>query len=147
MIARNELTGLCRESKLNDRKRSLAKSAIIFFMIILTHPVAFTPALADGDEWIEAVKVEVVQGELIVSARLTSGFHQEIVNEIQNGIQKDFYYYILLKKKEKNWFFDEEILSRTILYTVKYDTLKKKYKVVLTYGEKVVENILDDLEA
>ncbi|MFQ5781007.1 MAG: hypothetical protein ACE5HN_09530, partial [Nitrospiria bacterium] len=108
MIAHNEPTGVRQASGLNDRKRFLTRSAIIFFMIILTHPVAFTPALADGDEWIEAVKVEVAQGELIVSARLTSGFHQEIVNEIQNGIQKDFYYYILLKKKEKNWFFDEE---------------------------------------
>ncbi|MFQ5781004.1 MAG: hypothetical protein ACE5HN_09515, partial [Nitrospiria bacterium] len=108
MIARNEPTGVCKERKVNDRKRFLTKSAVIFFMIILAHPVAFTPALADGDEWIEAVKVEVVKRELIVSARLTSGFHQEIVNDIQNGIQKDFYYYILLKKKEKNWFFDEE---------------------------------------
>ncbi len=123
------------------------KSYIIFLVMILAFLMTASEAMADGAERIENVKVEVVHEEIIVSAKLSHGFRPKIVREIQNGIQKEFHYYILIKRREKNWIFDEEVLSRNILYTVKYDTLKKKYRVILRDGEKIVENIFDDFDA
>lgn len=130
-----------------DQNKALAKSSVIFLVMILLFLGDGSVATADGAERIENVKVEVVREGIVVSASLSQGFSSEIIHEIQNGIQKEFHYYILVKRKEPNWIFDEEVLSRSILYTVKYDTLKKIYRVIFTDGDKVVETIFDDFDA
>ncbi|HLG23282.1 MAG TPA: DUF4390 domain-containing protein [Candidatus Manganitrophaceae bacterium] len=116
--------------------------ALVFFQL----GAAPSPALAAGKERIQNVTAEIVEEEITVSAELVQGFYPEIVTDIQNGIPKDFYYYLLLKRKQKNWF-DEEIVSKTIRYTVKYDTLKKQYAVIRVEGEKVAESLLEDFES
>lgn len=115
---------------------------ISFFLILLVVPEGL---FAAGSERIRNVVTEVKNQEIVVTAELVDGFNREIIRDIHDGIPKDFYYYLLLKRKQKNWF-DEEILAKTIRYTVKYDTLKKKYAVVQREGERTVENTVDDLE-
>lgn len=115
---------------------------ISFFLILLIVPEGL---FAAGSERIRNVVTEVKNQEIVVTAELVDGFNREIIRDIHDGIPKDFYYYLLLKRKQKNWF-DEEILAKTIRYTVKYDTLKKKYAVVQREGERTVENTVDDLE-
>lgn len=115
---------------------------IFFFLILLVVPEGL---FAAGSERIRNVVTEVKNQEIVVTAELVDGFNREIIRDIHDGIPKDFYYYLLLKRKQKNWF-DEEILAKTIRYTVKYDTLKKKYAVVQREGERTVENTVDDLE-
>ncbi|MFQ5578996.1 MAG: DUF4390 domain-containing protein [Nitrospiria bacterium] len=123
------------------------RSSLVFLWIVLAFLSAPPRAIADGPERIENVKVETLREKILISARLNEGFRPKIVREINNGIQKEFFYYILVKRKETNWIFDEEILSKSLLYTVKFDTLKKKYKVVFSDGEKVIEKTFDDFEA
>ncbi len=130
-----------------EQGKVLTRSVNIFLLVILTFLSATSEVIADGFGRIENVKVELVREEIIVSADLAQGFRPKIVNEIHNGIQKEFHYYILVKRKETNWIFDEEVLSRNILYTVKYDTLKKNYRVIFTDGNKVIENIFDDFDS
>lgn len=115
---------------------------ISLLLILLVVP---EDLFAAGSERIKNVVTEIKNQEIVVTAELVGGFNREILNDIHDGIPKDFYYYLLLKRKQKNWF-DEEILAKTIRYTVKYDTLKKKYAVVQRDGERVVENTVDDLE-
>lgn len=115
---------------------------ISFFLILLVVPEGL---FAAGSERIRNVVTEVKNQEIVVTAELVDGFNREIIRDIHDGIPKDFYYYLLLKRKQKSWF-DEEILAKTIRYTVKYDTLKKKYAVVQREGERTVENTVDDLE-
>ncbi len=91
------------------------------------------------------VRVEVIGEEIVVSADLTEGFNDGITRDIHNGIPKEFYYYILLKRKEKRWF-DEEIRSKTVRYTVKYDILKKNYLILLNDDGKVTEKHSSDIE-
>jgi len=112
-----------------------------FFSLILI----LKPVEASAKERIRNVQVRVSKQEILVSANLIGGFSEEVVNDIQNGIRKEFYYYILLKRKEKNWF-DEEIHSKTIRFAVKYDTLKKEYFVIQSGGEKIVEKRVADLK-
>jgi hypothetical protein len=119
---------------------------VLFLLIAAFVQYAGLPlAAAAGKERIKNVTAEVVDEEIVVSAELVSGFNSQIIRDIQNGIPKDFYYYLLLKKKEKNWF-DEEILSKTVRYTVKYDTLKKQYRVIQFEGEKTTESLFDDFD-
>ncbi|MFY9270633.1 MAG: DUF4390 domain-containing protein [Candidatus Manganitrophaceae bacterium] len=112
---------------------------IAFFLI------APQPSGATGPERMTHVLTEIVQQEIVVSAELTNGFNNQIISDIQDGIPKDFYYYLLLKRKQKNWF-DEEVLAKTIRYTVKYDLLKKKYTVVRKEGERTTESTVDNFE-
>lgn len=115
---------------------------ISLLLILFTVP---NNLFAAGSERIKNVVTEIRNQEIVVTAELVDGFNREIINDIHDGIPKDFYYYLLLKRKQKNWF-DEEILAKTIRYTVKYDTLKKKYTIVQRDGERVVENTVDDIE-
>ncbi len=101
--------------------------------------------MAKGKGRIGNVHVAVIGKEIVVSADLTKGFNNDISRDIHNGIPKDFYYYILLKRKEKRWF-DEEIRSKTVRYTVKYDTLKKDYLILLNDDGKVIEKHTSDIE-
>lgn len=130
---------------MSRRTRSLFLSALFFLIAALVQQIGLSPAGAAGKERIKNVSAEIVDGQIAVSADLVSGFNTETIKDIQNGIPKDFYYYLLLKRKEKNWF-DEEVLSKTVRYTVKYDTLKRQYRVIYLEEGKSTESLFDDFE-
>lgn len=110
----------------------------LFFLFSLTTKALATPRIQD-------VVVDVRDGSLFVSAKLKNGFQKKTLEDIHNGIPKDFYYYLVLHRKEKRWF-DEELLSKTILFKVKYDTLKKNYKITQTSDNKSTETILSEFK-
>lgn len=117
--------------------------SLLLLLILLFFP---GQPYAAGPERIKNVTTEIRNQEIVVTADLVNGFNREIINDIQDGIPKDFYYYLLLKRKQKNWF-DEEVLAKTLRYTVKYDTLKKQYTIVQRDGEQVSESTVDNIEA
>jgi len=119
-------------------KRNL--SLFLFSLLFVLNPLN-----ASGKERIRNVEVKTVKQEIVVSADLTGGFSGKIINDIQNGIPKEFFYYLLLKRKEKAWF-DEERLSKTLRVTVKYDTLKKDYLLIQSDGETLVERRIAEFE-
>lgn len=125
---------------------ALRKKLIFFAVFLFVFFLISSPGVARGGPRIRDVKVEIENEEIVVSARMTGGFRKEVLKEIHNGIPKEFYYYLLLKRKEQNWF-DREILAKTILYTVKYDILKKNYKIIQKDGDKVTEKQANDFEA
>ncbi len=114
---------------------------VLFSLFFLFSPT--TKALAAPR--IQSVVVEARDGGLFVSAKLKSGFQKKTVEDIHNGIPKDFYYYFVLHQREKRWF-DEELLSKTILFTVKYDTLKKNYKITQTIDNESTETIVSEFK-
>ena len=66
--------------------------------------------------------------EVLLYIHLQGGFHRELLEAIESGIPITVAYYIKLYRKRGLWF-DEEVLSKTIKHIVKYDTLKKQYRV------------------
>lgn len=84
--------------------------------------------------------------ELLVSARLTGGFTPEIKKEIINGVSKEFFYYLVIKRVMSNWL-DEEKISGTIKYSIKYDILKKQYLVTRETGDLSEEQIFDSYDS
>ncbi|MBI5181759.1 MAG: DUF4390 domain-containing protein [Nitrospirae bacterium] len=120
---------------------------MIYIVILIIYVISFTyitPAPAD-DARISDINVILNKDSIIASASLVNGFDKKIEEEINSGIEKDIVYEIVLKKKRSGWY-DEDVLSKEVKYTVKYDLLKKQYtvkiqddgnkeKIVLSYGE------------
>lgn len=115
---------------------------ILIVYIILFSYIA--PALAD-DAMISDINVALNKESIVASASLVNGFDKKIEDEINSGIEKDIVYEIVLKKKRSGWY-DEDVISKEVKYTVKYDLLKKQYsvrmqgnvnkeKIVLSYND------------
>jgi hypothetical protein len=66
--------------------------------------------------------------EVLLYIHLQGGFHQELLEAIESGIPITVTFYMKLYRKRGLWF-DEEVLSKTIKHTVKYETLKKQYRI------------------
>ncbi len=119
----------------------------IYIVILIIYIILFsyiTPALA-GDAMISDINVVLNKDSIIASARLVNGFDKKIEEEINSGIEKDIVYEIVLKRRRSGWF-DEDILSKEVKYTVKYDLLKKQYSVKMQGNvnkESVVQNYND----
>jgi hypothetical protein len=99
-----------------------------------------------ADERISGLTVQMTpQGEILVSARLLDAMQSKTVNDIQHGIPKDLFYYVLLMKRQTGWF-DEELLSRTIKYTIQYDLLKKRYRVHMRRDTGEMSHIIENFQ-
>lgn len=68
--------------------------------------------------------------DLVVSGELVQWFSRPIEADISHGISKDLFFYILLKRRQAYWF-DEEVLAKTIQRTIQYDLLTKRYLVAV----------------
>ena len=66
--------------------------------------------------------------EVLLHLSLKGGFHQELLEAIESGMPITITYYMRLYRKRGLWF-DEEVLAKSIKHIVKYDTLKKQYRV------------------
>ena len=66
--------------------------------------------------------------EVLLHISLEGGFHRELLEAVESGIPITITYYMKLYRKRGLWF-DEEVLSKTIKHIVKYDALKKQYRV------------------
>ncbi len=96
-----------------------------------------------GPERIADLEVNLEhQREIQVSGRLIRGLNSKIREDIENGIPKELYFYIVLKRKQAFWF-DEELRSVTVKYTVKYDLLKKQFMVWIHQNGEVQQRSLE----
>jgi hypothetical protein len=99
-----------------------------------------------GDEGIARLTASVLNnGEVAVSAELIRWYNRNIREDLNNGIPKDLYYYILLKKRQPGWF-DEEIVSKTIKHTIKYDVLKKDYSITTRMDGQMSEKTVESFQ-
>jgi hypothetical protein len=66
--------------------------------------------------------------EVFLHIELEGGVQQEILEAIETGIPITVTYYMRLYRERGLWF-DEEVLSKTVNHIIKYDALKKQYRV------------------
>jgi Domain of unknown function (DUF4390) len=103
------------------------------------------PAYA-AEEAIARLTATVINaGEVAVSAQLIRWYNPALQEDLSNGIPKDLYYYILLKKRQPAWF-DEEIVSKTIKQTIKYDVLKKQYSITTREDGQTTQKTVESFE-
>ncbi len=80
-----------------------------------------------------------------VTAELIRWTNRNIRDDLNNGIPKDLYYYILLKRRQPGWF-DEEVVSKTIRQTIKYDVLKKEYSITTRMDDQTTQKTVESFE-
>ncbi|MBI3597065.1 MAG: DUF4390 domain-containing protein [Nitrospirae bacterium] len=104
------------------------------------------PRARAGDERMAGLTAAVIDnGALTVSAELIRWYNRNLQEDLNNGIPKDLYYYILLKKRQPGWF-DEEIFSKTIKHTIKYDVLKKQYSITTRTDGQITQKTVESFD-
>ncbi len=84
-------------------------------------------ALAAGER-IANLDARIMDRKIVVSGELTQWFSRRIEEDLGHGIAKDLFFYLVLKRRQTYWY-DEEIISKTIQRTIRYDLLTKRYLV------------------
>lgn len=81
----------------------------------------------------------------MVTAAYEGGFTPEIKQEIINGVARELFYYIVLQRVMPKWI-DEEKISQTIKYTLKYDILKKQFLINRIIGNNREEHVFESYD-
>jgi hypothetical protein len=82
-----------------------------------------------------------------VSAHLSGGFPADVAKQIRNGVPKDLFYTVTMNRRHRRWF-DEELFSRTVEYTIKFDTLEDRYHIRRTDPDgSQTETVVPDYDA
>ena len=97
--------------------------AVLFLWTLLT-----PPAWAQQRPVVQALGLTHTDQEVLLHVSLDGGFHPELMEAIDSGIPITISYHMKLYRIRALWF-DEEVLSKTIKHIVKYDALKKQYRV------------------
>lgn len=109
-----------------------SKSWIIFIALLLVVALHFLVSISSANSqkpFIDALSVETDKEDLVISAILKNGFTQEVIEAVNSGLTTTFSFHIELKSLRPFWF-DMDIVSRTIKHTVKYNTILKEYTFV-----------------
>src|SRR3972149_3504766 len=102
-----------------------------FLAILATCMFLWTSAGLAASESISDILITKKNNDLLVSARLRGGFTREIKQEIINGVSKEFFYYMIIKRVMPGWL-DEEKVSGTVGYLIKYDILPQQLRITRT---------------
>lgn len=100
-----------------------------FSVLLPSVPMLVSPAWGQPQRpSLHALVLMHTDHEVLLNIHLQGGFHQELLEAMESGIPITITYHMKLYRKRGLWF-DEEVLSKTIKHIVKYDTLKKQYRV------------------
>lgn len=99
----------------------------LFLFIIVGLLAGPRISLAAGER-IANLDAQIVDREIVVSGELTQWLSRRIEEDLGHGIAKDLFFYLVLKRRQTYWY-HEEIASKTIQRTIRYDLLTKRYLV------------------
>ncbi len=116
-----------------------------FIFIILSIILTSVSPLSAKQQSITDINVSRSSNELLVTAAYEGGFTPEVKQEIINGVGRELFYYIVLQRVMPKWI-DEEKISKTIKYTLKYDILKKQFLIVRIIGNSREERVFESYE-
>jgi len=74
------------------------------------------------------VIVTNTRDDLLIYLTVEGAFTPEMETAIKSGVSATFSFFVNLYRG-RNWWFDKQIAERTITHTIKYDNLKKKYRI------------------
>lgn len=98
--------------------------SVIFPLLVMSTPLAWSQQRPTVHELL----LTHTDQEVLFHLSLAGGFHPELMEAIESGIPITISYHMKLYRNRGLWF-DEEVLSKTIKHIVKYDALKKQYRV------------------
>ena len=74
------------------------------------------------------VIVTNTRDDLLIYLTVEGAFTKEMEAAIKSGVSATFSFFVNLYR-ERNWWLDKRISAQTITHTIKYDNLKKKYRI------------------
>jgi hypothetical protein len=110
------------------------KTAVLAAVTLFLHFSLLTPTLKAEEARIKDISVINSWDYCILSFSVTGCFTEEMQKAIDNGINTTFTFYIKLYEVRELWW-DRQIADLSISHNIKYDNLKKVYRVTLS--EKV----------
>ena len=121
----------------NSIKKSLYSGCLVFFVLLLTAGPAFC-----GDAELTNLIVRNNNDELQVDLVIKRILTEELKADVSKGIPVHLTYLILLYEIRDYWF-DDKIISKTALHEIKFDVLKKEYRIKRSW-EKRSPSIIKD---
>jgi hypothetical protein len=110
------------------------KTAVLAAVALFLHFSLLTPTLKAEEARIKDISVINSWDYCILSFSVTGCFTEEMQKAIDNGINTTFTFYIKLYEVRELWW-DRQIADLSVSHNIKYDNLKKVYRVTLS--EKV----------
>jgi hypothetical protein len=105
------------------------------FLLRCVSVLLFTVGMLGSSAWgqpprpfLHELMITRTDQEVLLYSSLQGGFPEDLLEAIDSGIPMTITYHMKLYRIRGMWF-DEEVLAKTIKHSVKYDTLKKQYRV------------------
>jgi hypothetical protein len=121
----------------NAIQKRLNAGCLVFFVLILTTSPAFS-----GDVELTNLSVRNSNDQLQVDLMIKGIFTEEIKAAVSKGIPISLNFLILLYEVRDYWF-DNKMVSKTALHDIKFDVLKKEYRIRRSWGKKIPLDIKD----
>jgi hypothetical protein len=123
----------------NAIKKSLHSGWLVFFVLLLTASPVFS-----GDAELTNLIVRNYNDELQVDLLIKGIFTEEMKAAVSKGIPISLTFLILLYEVRAHWF-DDKMISKTAMHEVKFDVLKKEYRIRRSW-EKRIPLVIKDFE-
>ena len=114
---------------ISNKKR--VSTSYVFFIILFI--LASTTNLS-GAELVNIV-IRNSTAELLIDIKLMDVFTEELKAALSKGIPIDIAFSVSLYEVHNFWF-DKEIISKTAIHQVRFDTLKKEYKIQRSWEKR-----------
>jgi Domain of unknown function (DUF4390) len=99
-----------------------------FSVLLSSWAIVVGPAWGQQRPLLHELVLTHTDHEVLLHIDLQGGFRRDMLEAIETGIPITVTYHLRLYRKRDMWF-DEEVLAKTIKHMVKYDALKKQYRV------------------
>ncbi|GMR04399.1 MAG: hypothetical protein BMS9Abin23_0296 [Thermodesulfobacteriota bacterium] len=101
---------------------------ILIFITVALFLLTATPSIA-AQAQVDDVRISL-EPDFSVSFTVKNAFSENIEEAIKSGVPTSFNFIVELTRSRRLWF-DQEVGRWEFRHTVKYDTLKEEYKVIL----------------
>ena len=118
-------------------KMRLQAGCLVFFVLLLTARPAFT-----GDAELTNLIVRNSNDQLQVDLSIKGIFTEEMKAAVSKGFPISLTFLILLYEVRDYWF-DDKIMGKTALHDIKFDVLKKEYRIRRSWEKKIPLDIKD----
>jgi hypothetical protein len=104
-------------------RKLFTQSFLLFFIIVFSYSVTSSRTAS-----LEDIVWDKIDGNLIVSFKLTNVFSSQLNEVVLNGTPVTFTFFVILYKVRDYWM-DKKIVNREIDHIMKYDILQEKFNM------------------
>jgi len=115
----------------NAVKTNLRSGSLVFLVLLMTASAALC-----GDAELTNLIVRNYNDELQVDLLIKGIFTEEMKTAVSNGIPVNLTFLILLYEVRDHWF-DDKLVSKTAMHDIRFDLLKKEYRIRRSWEKRI----------